>query len=1246
MSVPVLPTNDGGLDSLVRALREAPGIAHYADVFPRLWEKHLRFFGDSARTARAEAADLLTAAGRREAPDLADAVQEYREAGELPALRAVADADTVARTAVDWQRRVDELLRQTESLAALCDAEGVLCPVDLIDLTWAARVNRARDLISADYADSPASQQTLLRECLNQMQRALDKEKQSLQDRLARAEVNLSQRQAGLDEKDTLLGRQYAESAAKLIVGNNLIPALRKLALLENLLSGSIARSVDAGSQRFPLSRRRNPLGRTSFTFEALTAIARTGAAEVARKGLGDYLPDETAVDEARDPKGFVVRHATRRIEWSGYFAALREWLGLSESRPRRERRLQGLSLPDLEPKGERLPGRWIFLQTEAWQGAPYYEGIDGRPRILAVVRLALADADRARPQVIQQYVSQVLRDLLVQLPAESADARRFRQDGLVVMLLPGETLSGRKYDQFRQQVQLERSARAGRIAYVDDLDLLRLLPVSADDRFRALLELALPRFPEALSQTYQNSDAVRPRMFFGRNDELARLQRENGVTVIFSGRKMGKSSLLSRLQAQCTAETGQRAILVGCSGIAKGRSWAVMWEIERELERLSPPEDRTSGPGPAPHLPGAVDDPSRAMEAAKERFRNVLAGAMQRLERDGVLRLYVLLDEADNFVRAELEETSGGNPRAALSWFLRDLQTSNYRGKLRFIFAGYDQVGQIFRDPGLGHSAFANWGELLKLGPLDTTDARELVAAPLTSLGMVVSDDVVERILDYTSGHASLIQAFCRKLGERVRETKLDWPLNDVPVEFEDVQAVADDQRGAAEQTYRQMLEQTLGLNLDIARAYPLKLIFMALVSPTGFGAGRILGWGPFTLEDALEQVRTTEGGLVAELPQTLVLDSLDLLAQLGLLGEVADRRGREFLFKARHYINVLRTKDGFQAQLKQTLDEWQQSGRRTTQIEPRYVWTLPNSDLRALRQSTTRPAVVFGLPGSGRGFLAEMLKAPFADNTSPDYLSADQVDLASRLEVLLSVPQPRPVIVADPADRIAWPQLVDWLKKAGQTGVSLRWIGGPKLAWALAADLETALLVDGPYSLGPLTPAELEPWAARQLGGDTPPSAVSIPEPERQAVLTRVGGLLPVMEVFRDWLLNSGNGFPDPLRQQEAEHFVADLDQRPAKAGQYAERLARDLPPDLRVGIHHLFKDAHEYGDEDYQPSDLTAISDHFRGVERDDVSRLVDAASWLGLLCDAGASGRVQVLHRSALGLLIRQPKFAAS
>src|SRR5262249_52396033 len=154
--------------------------------------------------------------------------------------------------------------------------------------------------------------------------------------------------------------------------------------------------------------------------------------------------------------------------------------------------------------------------------------------------------------------------------------------------------------------------------------------------------------------------------------------------------------------------------------------------------------------------------------------------------------------------------------------------------------------------------SAFGNWGEQpLPLGPLQEGDARDLVVQPLTALGMIVSNVLAERILDYTSGHASLIQAFCRKLAERIRQEKAAWPLEDVTISFEDTQAVANDQRGAGDQNYRQLLEQTLGLNLDIARAYPLKLVFLALVSPMGLGSGRVLGSDPFRLEDAIEQVR-----------------------------------------------------------------------------------------------------------------------------------------------------------------------------------------------------------------------------------------------------------------------------------------------------------------------------------------------------------------------------------------------------
>jgi hypothetical protein len=41
---------------------------------------------------------------------------------------------------------------------------------------------------------------------------------------------------------------------------------------------------------------------------------------------------------------------------------------------------------------------------------------------------------------------------------------------------------------------------------------------------------------------------------------------------------------------------------------------------------------------------------------------------------------------------------------------------------------------------------------------------------------------------------------------------------------------------------------------------------------------------------------------------------------------------------------------------------------------------------------------------------------------------------------------------------------------------------------------------------------------------------------------------------------------------------------------------------------------------------------------------IGRLLDAATWLGLLPPAGESGQIDIPHESLLGLLIRQPGFA--
>ena len=606
---------------------------------------------------------------------------------------------------------------------------------------------------------------------------------------------------------------------------------------------------------------------------------------------------------------------------------------------------------------------------------------------------------------------------------------------------------------------------------------------------------------------------------------------------------------------------------------------------------------------------------------------------------------VFVLLDEADNFVHAELNENSGRRaPRAAVSWFLRELQTTAYPGRLRFVFAGFDQLGRVFRDPGLGESAFGNWGaQPLNLSTLDAAAARGLVVEPLAALGMLLPDDLAERVIDYTSGHASLILAFGRYLADVVRAEERDWPLNDVPVRFDHLTRVVEEERG--DNNFRRALEQTLGLNLDIARAYPLRLLFLALVSPAGLGGGRVLGADTFTATDAAAQLEGAPNSAWPQLPDRMVTDSLELLSQLGLLEQVsAVRGGRAYRFRAWHYVTVLRTRNGFQAELREAAADWEAGGRRHAG-EPRCLWTLPDADLHELRRvPAAGPAVLVGLPKSGRGYAAGMLGSPLADGSDVCRLDAGGPDFPGQFQAWLGGPPGQFAVVADPDDLVPWADCRPWLQAAAAASRPLRWVGGPRLAWDLAGDDEVRLALSQVSGLGPLTAAEVGPWTARQLGTEGPGSASEVTPADAEAVLKAVGGLLPALELFREWLRSKDQPSLSRLTARHAADYLQNLDATPNALKKAADSLRVGVPKGLRHALQHLFVGASGYGSETDTPSEWLEVSDELKPAGIDGLLRVLDAGAWLGFVSPPDADGRVRVPHASAVGLIVRNPRFA--
>jgi hypothetical protein len=212
--------------------------------------------------------------------------------------------------------------------------------------------------------------------------------------------------------------------------------------------------------------------------------------------------------------------------------------------------------------------------------------------------------------------------------------------------------------------------------------------------------------------------------MFFGRSDELRRLaDRDLQNALLVGARQMGKSSLLKALRARLETRGDVEVRYVALSGAD------LMGPMAQQLERA---------------VPSSVAE-----------FQAMVRGTKQK-------PIVWLIDEADEFAKTDLAQTT---PRLApLCWALRAIAEE---GSAYFVLAGF---WGLFRAAVFdNNSPLRNFGELMRLGPLDAAAARSLVTRPMQSLGVTVDPAVVEGILAQTGRRANLLVLACQGLVERL---------------------------------------------------------------------------------------------------------------------------------------------------------------------------------------------------------------------------------------------------------------------------------------------------------------------------------------------------------------------------------------------------------------------------------------------------------------------------------------------
>ena len=329
----------------------------------------------------------------------------------------------------------------------------------------------------------------------------------------------------------------------------------------------------------------------------------------------------------------------------------------------------------------------------------------------------------------------------------------------------------------------------------------------------------------------YQTGGGVhRPAVFFGREDLRAHvLNRDPANYLVVGGRQMGKSSLLKAIERHYRDEPRVRCLYLVLSGADLVGSLARSLGLERGAD-----------------LDAVVD----------------------RLAESGE-RTLCLIDEADTFIRKE----GGESPTLAR------LRSLSEEGRCQFVLAGF---WDLYESAVLDYqSPLRNFGETLRVGPLEVDACRALATRPMATLGLSYgSDDLVERIVTHAGQRANLVAIVCNEvlkhLGTRDRVISTDavQAALDSPAVDEALDGWRDLGRGDEEAS-----------RLDRVLVYSM------------------VERGGFTLEEASR--RLVEVGLMA--PGEWLRRSLQRLE----LAYVLRREGRRYVFPVPLFVERLQEQD-----------------------------------------------------------------------------------------------------------------------------------------------------------------------------------------------------------------------------------------------------------------------------------------------------------------------------------------------
>ncbi len=260
----------------------------------------------------------------------------------------------------------------------------------------------------------------------------------------------------------------------------------------------------------------------------------------------------------------------------------------------------------------------------------------------------------------------------------------------------------------------------------------------SVDTISNRLMAVTLPfayyqPFVEASTQT------MPAELFTGREAELTSIESPEGVNLVYGGRQLGKSALLKMAQHNVDKNgNNDRAVLIDI----KDRNY-------KEVVKLLSQELITEG----------ILDESCECDNWDDLARYIKKRLMDENPETRINYLLIMLDEADKFI-----ETSNADDNPPIT-ALKNLPA----GRFKLVMAGLHNLSRFNREMLQGNSNLIHLSSIV-IKQFQRPEAIKLLTNTLAYLGFRFDEKVITLILAKTNYYPGLIQFYCQKLLEAMK--------------------------------------------------------------------------------------------------------------------------------------------------------------------------------------------------------------------------------------------------------------------------------------------------------------------------------------------------------------------------------------------------------------------------------------------------------------------------------------------